>query len=249
MRKTRAVAARTDSRRWLTRSSALALLIACAVGPWFVPWPWQQSRAPQAADPSAIIRRARSESVTGRADTNAPVPVPVTTKQLTTGVGAASAGYDLPVSAKTVAAVRTTPGKYHQVGRLQIPRLGLNVAIGEGVYADTLLRGPGHWPGTPMPGQDGNTVISGHRNTHTHPFKYLNLLKRGDKVITRIGSGDPVTYRVVDTTIVKQAQYKDFVLRQPADPAARSLTLFACHPEGNPVFRIVVRATAEPMSR
>jgi LPXTG-site transpeptidase (sortase) family protein len=112
------------------------------------------------------------------------------------------------------------------------------------VYAKALDRGPGHWSGTPMPGQDGNAVLSGHRNTHTAPFKYLNVLRHGDKVVTSMKGDKPVTFRVDKTTIVKEADFKDFVLRQPKDPDARTVTLFACHPEGNPIYRIVVHATA-----
>ena len=233
------------TRRYLLRSLALAVVAACAVGPWFVSWPWQQQSTPT-ADPSAIIKLAHSEPVTGQRADAGPRPAPVTTRDLTVGLRSAQVGYDQPVSAAAAAGVRTTPGRYHRVARLRIPRLGLDVPVGEGVYADTLLHGPGHWPGTPMPGQEGNTVISGHRNTHTHPFKYLNELRHGDKVITKVGSDPAVTYRVISTSIVKQADYKTFVVQQPVDPAARMVTMFACHPEGNPIYRIVVRAVAEP---
>ncbi len=152
-------------------------------------------------------------------------------------------GYDQPVSAKAAAGVRTTPGKYQKVGRIQIPRIGLDVDYGEGLYAAALDRGPGHWPGTPVPGGAGTAVLSGHRNTHTAPFKYLNELERGDKIVVTAGEGDPVTFRVDDTTIVPEAKYPAFVLKPAKDPDVAHLTLFACHPAGNPVFRIVVRAS------
>ena len=41
-----------------------------------------------------------------------------------------------------------------------------------------------------------------------------------------------------------EREYREFVLRQPKAAKTRQLTIFACHPEGNPVFRIVVRGTA-----
>ena len=236
----------SKTQHHLIRLLGLVVILACAVGPWFVSWPWQQTQSEPAADPSAIIRLAHSEPVTGLPDTSVPRPAPVTDRDLTLGLRSAQLGYDQPVSARAAAGVRTTPGPYHQVGRLRIPRLGLDVVVGEGVYAETLLRGPGHWPGTPMPGQDGNAVISGHRNTHTHPFKYINELRHGDEVSTRVGHDPWVTYRVISTTIVKEADFKSFVVRQPTDPATRMVTMFACHPEGNPIYRIVVRAVAEP---
>ena len=154
-------------------------------------------------------------------------------------------GYDVPVSPTALAAVPTRPGPYRKLGRLEIPSLSLSVSYGGGVFAETLDKGPGHWPGTPAPGSSGNAVISGHRNTHTRPFKELDELDPGDKIITSYEDRDPVTFEVVKTTIVPESEYRDFVLRQPTDATARELTLFACHPEGNPVFRIVVEARAQ----
>jgi LPXTG-site transpeptidase (sortase) family protein len=220
------------------------VLAACAVVPWLVPWPWQHDEAAQSSvpEPSSIIVLARSQAVTGRDKAERP-PAP-TDRSVRTLAATARAGYDMPVSAAAAAKVKTTPGPYRQLGRVAIPRVGLDVAFGEGVYAKALDRGPGHWSGTPMPGQDGNAVLSGHRNTHTAPFKYLNVLRHGDKVVTSMKGDKPVTFRVDKTTIVKEADFKDFVLRQPKDPDARTVTLFACHPEGNPIYRIVVHATA-----
>ncbi len=196
------------------------------------------------SNPSSIIELAHSPAVTGR-DRAARPPAP-SDRSVRELAAAARAGYDMPVSAAAAARVRTTPGPYERLGRVAIPRVGLEVAFGEGVHAKALEHGPGHWPGTPMPGQLGNSVLSGHRNTHTAPFKQLNLLDRGDKVIATVEGRKPVTFRVDRTTIVKEAEFKDLVLRQPKDPGARTITLFACHPAGNPVNRIIVHATAAP---
>jgi sortase A len=220
------------------------LIPLCAIGPWLVPWPWQQHQQTPTSDPSSIIRLARSQAVTGRKPGVHDREVLPTERTVRGVAAAARAGYDVPVPAGVAAKVRTTPGRYQPLGRIQITRIGLDVAFGEGVYAKALERGPGHWPGTPMPGQDGNSVLSGHRNTHTAPFKLLNLLRPGDKIEVAVKGEKKVTFRVDGTTIVKEAKFKDFVLRQPKDPRARSITLFACHPAGHPVFRIVVRATA-----
>lgn len=157
---------------------------------------------------------------------------------------ASATGNDLPVSPEEVSAVSTVPGPYEKLGRLQIPKIGLDVSYGEGVFEKTLLKGPGHWPGTPMPGREGNSVISGHRNTHTQPFKELDELNPGDEIIATQGDAKPVTYTVQGTKIIPEAEYKDYVLRQPDESGDREITLFACHPEGNPIFRIVVQATA-----
>ncbi|HEX8510991.1 MAG TPA: class E sortase [Propionibacteriaceae bacterium] len=225
-----------------------ALLIPlAAVAPWLVPWPWQQADQEPTSDPSSIIVLAHSKAVTGRESDRRQLPPPseASLRAISKDVAAtATSGYDTPVSAATAAKVKTTPGPYSKLGRVAIPRTGLNVAFGEGVSAKTLDKGPGHWPGTPMPGQLGNAVLSGHRNTHTAPFKDLHLLRRGDKVVVTRKGHKPVAFRVKDTTIVREAKYKDFVLRQPKDPDAKSVTLFACHPAGHPIYRIVVRAHA-----
>lgn len=160
---------------------------------------------------------------------------------------AAAAAPDYPVDEASLAAVATAPGPYVALGRIAFPTTGLDVEFGAGVHPLVLERGPGHWPGTALPGQPGNGVISGHRTTFTHPFGDLDLLEPGDPILlTPVGATSPVQYRVTETTIVPEAQYAPFVLRQPADPSVRELTLFACHPEGQRTHRIVVRASAPP---
>jgi sortase A len=215
-----------------------------------VQWPWQGNTVDPGSDPSAVIRQAEAQQPTRGFFAPEVLPseaeITALSKDLATADGK---GYDTPVSAKAAAGVRTTPGKYQRVGRIKIPRIGLDVSYGEGVYAKALDHGPGHWPGTPLPGEAGTAVLSGHRNTHTQPFKFLNLLDPGDKIMVTVGKHHPVTFRVMDTTIVREAKYPAFVLRPAKDPRARHLTLFACHPEGNPVFRIVVRASADGPTR
>lgn len=226
------------------RGLGVLLVAGCLVGPWLMTWPWQQTRDEMpTSDPSSIVKLAHSQAVTGRAPSAqlAPPPSELSVREV---ASTARDGYDTPVSAAAASRVKTRPGPYEPLGRVVIPRIGLTTGYGEGVYAKTLLRGAGHWPGTPLPGEDGNSVLSGHRNTHTAPFRYLNLLRHGDKVLVSVSGRAAVTFRVDRTTIVREAKFKDFVLQQPKDPNARVVTLFACHPEGNPVYRIVVRATA-----
>ncbi|WP_375423412.1 class E sortase [uncultured Friedmanniella sp.] len=226
----------------------LALLIpVCALAPWVVSW--QGPVSDPSADPSAVIKQAVAAQP--RQERKASVPSPVVVAALTKELADPSGqGYDTPVSAKAAAGVRTTPGKYQKVGRIRIPKIGLDASYGEGVYAKALDHGPGHWPGTPLPGAAGTAVLSGHRNTHTQPFKYLNLLHPGDKILVSVGHHRAVTFHVLDTTIVREAKYPAFVLKPAKDPDERRLTLFACHPEGNPIYRIVVRAsTAGPVKK
>lgn len=161
-------------------------------------------------------------------------------------LAAASDDADYPISPADLAAVPTAPGEYTPLGRISIPGAGVETAFAAGIHPSVLERGPGHWPGTAMPGQPGNAVLSGHRTTYTKPFADLDALVAGDPVSVQMDGGNaPVVFRVFDTSIVPEAEYREFVLRPPPDPAAREITLFACHPEGDRTHRIVVRARAE----
>ena len=153
---------------------------------------------------------------------------------------------DSPISGKETKRIRFVIPKqrFLPIGRLQIPEIDLDVAFRDGVHEEILTEGPGHWPGTPLPGEAGNAVLSGHRTTYTHPFGDLNLLDLGDTVKTRL-SGEPmVRFEVTRRTVVPEAEYADFVLRQPRRPKVRSITMFACHPKGYRTYRIVVQAKA-----
>jgi len=132
-------------------------------------------------------------------------------------------------------------------GRVVIPAIGLDTTYGIGVHDEVLEEGPGHWPGTALPGQAGNGVLSGHRTTFTHPFRALDRLVAGDVIAASVGPQPPAEYRVTGVHVVPEAEYVAFVLRQPQDPTARELTLFACHPKGRRTHRIVVTAQADPL--
>ncbi|TDE92827.1 class E sortase [Occultella glacieicola] len=153
---------------------------------------------------------------------------------------------DQPVDPDRVAAVVTSPGPFVALGRLQIPAIGLDVEVGNGVDPNTLTLGPGHWPGTPLPGRPGNAVLSGHRTTHTAPFRDLDEMVEGDRITVSTPTGTATTFVVTEVLLVGVAEYTNEVLAQPEDPSARELTLFACHPEGRLTHRIVVHAQVPP---
>lgn len=110
----------------------------------------------------------------------------------------------------------------------------------EGITLTTLDHGPGHWPGTALPGSQGNVVIAGHRVSHDKPFRNLDKLEPGDQVIMTTDEGRFV-YQVTGTDIV----YPDalWIVDQTADYTA---TLFACHPPGSTRQRIVVHLAYTP---
>ena len=227
-------------KRWLL---APIVLLLCAIVPWLVPWPWQNPE-PSTAGPATSSGPVAVDPAPSTSTD--PGPTDETVERLGKKVADQKEAYDLPVDRSEVKGVSTEPGPYAALGRIAIPRIGLDVVFGEGVFAETLDRGPAHWPGTPMPGRSGNSVVSGHRNTNTQPFKRIDELEPGDQITVTLDDRSKTTFEVQDTTIVPEREYREFVLRQPKAAKTRQLTIFACHPEGNPVYRIVVRATAKP---
>ena len=123
-----------------------------------------------------------------------------------------------------------------ELGTIQIPKIGVDRALWEGVTLNTLNRGPGHWPGTAMPGQVGNVVVGGHRVSHDKPFRNIDQLVAGDQIVMTF-NGVPSTYIVTGAQVVTPND--TWVINQTPDHTA---TLFACHPPGSTKFRYVVFA-------
>ncbi|TWD80197.1 sortase A [Kribbella amoyensis] len=83
---------------------------------------------------------------------------------------------------------------------LRIPKFGADweKPVVEGVTADDLARGIGHYPQTALPGQPGNFAIAGHRVTHGSPFRRLLDLDKGDQVV--VETRDAVYTYELDTS-------------------------------------------------
>jgi sortase A len=123
----------------------------------------------------------------------------------------------------------------YQIGTIQIPKIHLDHAIFEGVWLTVVDHGPGHWPGSGMPGKIGNSVFAGHRVTHDHPFLDFDLLAKGDRVIFNMPYG-VYTYAISSITIV------DATALDITNPTRTpTITLFACHPKHSAEQRIVVK--------
>lgn len=128
------------------------------------------------------------------------------------------------------------------LGVVRIPAIDLDWVVFGGVLPATLNQGPGHMPWTPLPGQPGNAVLSGHRTTYGAPFIDLDRLVPGDviEVETAIGVHE---YTVRDTIIVSPTD----VWVTDHKPGAW-LTLTTCNPKFSAAERLIVRAelTAGP---
>lgn len=128
-------------------------------------------------------------------------------------------------------------------GRIEIPAIGVDEELGQGMTLTEIDRGPSHWPGTAEPGRLGNTVIAGHRTTYGAPFRFIDDLAVGDEIRFSTDAGT-ARYRVSEVFVVNP----DAVWI--ADQERRStVTLFACHPEGSAIQRIVVRGVLDTSIR
>lgn len=122
------------------------------------------------------------------------------------------------------------------VGIIDIPKIGLSMVVVEGTGTSQLEAGPGHYPGTPLPGEAGNVAIAGHRTTYLHPFFHLDQLAPGDAIVLDTVQG-LFLYRVQTAFAVDPT---DVAVAGPTP--APSLTLTTCNPPYSASQRLVVRA-------
>jgi sortase A len=127
------------------------------------------------------------------------------------------------------------------VAHLVIPKIGVNYYVVEGVGSSQLAEGPGHYPGTAMPGAAGNVGIAGHRTTHGAPFYNLNELQPGDLISLTNTAGQTFTYKVTTQFVV--APSDGAVLNPTPTP---TLTLTTCNPRYSAAQRLIVQATLVP---
>jgi sortase A len=123
-----------------------------------------------------------------------------------------------------------------ELGSIVIPKLGVDMTMYEGIRLTTLDFGPGHWPGTALPGEVGNIVVGGHRTSKHRVFRNVDQLVAGDEIIFRDENGEHM-YSVNRVEIVEPTA---IWIVDPTETA--TATLFACHPPGSTAQRIVVFA-------
>ena len=137
-----------------------------------------------------------------------------------------------PVVAPTIAA----PAPGGAVGILSIPKISVSMVVVEGTDADQLRSGPGHYPGTPLPGEAGNVAIAGHRTTYLHPFYDLDALVPGDAINVLTVQGLFV-YHVTSSQAVDPSD-----VAVVASTPTPMLTLTTCTPRYSATQRLVVQA-------
>jgi sortase A len=126
------------------------------------------------------------------------------------------------------------------VARLEVPVLGIDEIVLAGDQGAALAFAPGHVDGTAEPGQPGNVVVAGHRDT---VFAFLGDLTLGDELTLEGADGSIVSYTVTGTAVVHETETS--VLDPTDEP---TLTLVTCYPldgvRTDGPLRYVVRATA-----
>jgi sortase A len=127
------------------------------------------------------------------------------------------------------------------IGRIIVPRLGLNMVVVQGTSEADLEKGPGHYDAasgvnTALPGTGGVVAIAGHRTTYLHPFRHIDDLRPGDDIYLRMPYGI-FGYRVYMHRIVGSTDWS--ILHQPH---FEKLVLSACHPLYSATHRFVIFA-------
>ncbi|PYX09154.1 MAG: hypothetical protein DMG88_07605 [Acidobacteria bacterium] len=121
--------------------------------------------------------------------------------------------------------------------RIQIPKIKLDAVITEGVSHRALTLGPGHLQYSAIPGDVGNSVIAGHRDTF---FRHISELKTGDDIYVE-RRGRQFHYVVTGKRVV---QPSDLSVLDSSSEAR--LTLITCYPVyyiGPAPERLVIVAT------
>ena len=143
---------------------------------------------------------------------------------------------------------------------LRIPRFGrgYHIVVVEGTGYEDLKKGPGHYPGTALPGQVGNFAVAGHRTTYEAPFNRIDTLRVGDAIVLETktmwftytvetlaaANGYPrVPYQeIVDPSDVAVAFPVPDQPNAGKKPTLRLLTFTSCNPKYSAAQRIVVHA-------
>jgi sortase A len=148
-----------------------------------------------------------------------------------------AAGESRDAGAAAIAvATRAEVARSGLVGRIEIPRLGLQAIVAEGIDPRTLRRAVGHVTSTPLPGEPGNVALAGHRDSF---FSRLRNVRLGDRVRMTTPEG-VIEYRVESKGVVGPERTE--VLRSSGAPTLTLITCFPFRYVGAAPERFVVRA-------
>ncbi len=108
-----------------------------------------------------------------------------------------------------------------------------------GVTLDDLRAGPGHYPDSAAPGEDGNLGIAGHRTTYGAPFWSLDELQAGDTIHVVDRDGREWVYAYREQRVVAPTDTWVVEDEDPLDLEAPTITLTTCHPRFSAAQRLI----------
>ncbi len=123
------------------------------------------------------------------------------------------------------------------VGRIVIPRIGASYVVVKGTGTEELESGPGVYRETSFPGVPGTTAIAGHRTTYLAPFRHIDSLRPGNRILLNMPYAH-FTYTVIGQQVVAPTD-----VRAAVDPVGYPrLVLSACTPLFSAAKRLLVFA-------
>jgi sortase A len=120
------------------------------------------------------------------------------------------------------------------IGRIVVPRIGVNMVLVYGTDHESLKKGPGLDPRTFFPGQERLVYIAGHRTTYAAPFSHIDRLERGDTIRIEMPYAT-FEYRVTGRRVVASSDVS--VLKSKRH---EQVALQACHPRFFASHRLIV---------
>ncbi|MDE5055008.1 class D sortase [Niallia taxi] len=132
---------------------------------------------------------------------------------------------------------RFVPPTGESVGILEIPKIEGTLPIVEGTNPDDLEKGVGHFKGSYYPNENGQIVLSGHRDT---VFRRAGELELGDELRVVLPYGS-FSYEITSTKIVEADDQTIITL----DNTNEELVLTTCYPfsyVGNAPQRYIIYA-------
>jgi sortase A len=122
------------------------------------------------------------------------------------------------------------------IGQMKVPRLKLEAIVVQGDSTASLRRAVGHTSISPLPGEWGNVVLAGHRDTFFRPLRNIRV---GDEI--DFTTAQQRFQYVVDS--IQVVAPNDIEVLEPT--TGRDLTLVTCFPfyfVGPAPKRFIVRA-------
>ena len=239
---------RQPRNRWLSGFGEL-LITAAVVLALFVVWQnwWTDLTAQKAfaaGRTSVVDQWGATLDSDGIPGPSRPLPAPTPSGGTHTGSGSQTgSGTHTGSGAQAGSDTHTSIRKpIKTIGLMFVPALQKRDLWGqpivEGTSTRALNHGVGHYPGSASAGGIGNMGIAGHRTTHGAPFRHLDKLKPGDRVIIRIKDTWYI-YALDKSKIVRPNENWVLKSRPWRNARGRLITLTTCHPVGSAARRLV----------